>query len=75
MDIPREIFEIICKHIIQRNSYGHTYKETIACVDISIENIRKARFVFDYMNAESPAQGRYVPKGITNHSRRVIGKV
>ena len=53
MDIPREIFEIICKHIIQRNSYGHTYKETIACVDISIENIRKARFVFDYMNAES----------------------
>jgi hypothetical protein len=74
MDIPREIFEIICKHIIQRNSYGHTYKETIACVDISIENIRKARFVFDYMNAESLIL-RHVLKGITNHSRRVIGKV
>ena len=52
MDIPREIFDIICKYIVERNSYGHTYKETRACVDISIDNIRKARFVFEYMNAE-----------------------
>ena len=58
MDIPREIFDIIYKHIVERNSYGHTYKETRACVDISIHSVRKARFVFEYMNAE----GVIVPK-------------
>ena len=49
-DIPKEIFYIIYKHTIQRNSCKD--KETLACIGISIEDIRKAWFVFDYMNAE-----------------------
>lgn len=53
MDIPRETFAIIAEHVIQRNSYGHTYKETAACIDISVENMRKARFIFNYINAET----------------------
>ena len=78
MDIPREILYTICKHIAERNSHGHTYKETRACVDISIHNIiRKARFVFEFMNAE----GVIVPKEemfqikIPDQRRRVIGKI
>lgn len=29
------------------------YKETAACIDISVENMRKARFIFNYINAET----------------------
>ena len=77
MDIPREIFDIICKHIAERNSHGHTYKETRACVDISIHNIRKARFAFEYMNAEGVIvpKKEMLQKKIQDQRRRVIGKI
>ena len=52
VDIPREIFAIIAEHVIQRSSYAHTYNETAACIDIAVENIRKARFIFNYFNIE-----------------------
>ena len=52
IDIPREIFAIIAEHVIQRSSYAHTYKETAACIDIAMENMRKARLIFNYFNAE-----------------------
>ena len=49
-DIPKEIFYIIYKHTVQRNSCKD--KETCTCIGILIEDIGKAQFVFDYMNAE-----------------------
>ena len=52
MDIAREIFAIIAEHVNQRNSYGHTYKETAAWIDIAMENIRNARLIFNYSNAK-----------------------
>ena len=30
LDIPREVFDVLLKHIVQRNSYGHQYTESIA---------------------------------------------
>lgn len=29
LDLPREVFRVILNHIIQRNSYGHRYKESM----------------------------------------------
>ncbi|KAJ7380574.1 hypothetical protein OS493_009041 [Desmophyllum pertusum] len=53
MDIPQEVFNVIAQHIIQRNSYGHQYKETPAVIYIEITDLKKAVFIFDKMNLES----------------------
>ena len=52
LDLPQEVFRVILNHIIQRNSYGHEYKETDAVIDVQFTQLRKALFVFDKMNLE-----------------------
>ena len=49
---------MIAQHIIQRNSYGHQYKESTAVIDIEITDLKKAVFIFDKMNLE----GNVIPK-------------
>ena len=52
LDLPREVFRVILNHIIQRNSYGHRYKESDAVIDVELTQLRKAVFIFDKMNLE-----------------------
>ena len=52
LDLPREVFQVILNHIIQRNSYGHKYKESDAVIDVELTQLRKAVFIFDKMNLE-----------------------
>ena len=52
LDLPREVFPVILNHIIQRNSYGHRYKESDAVIDVELTQLRKAVFIFDKMNLE-----------------------
>ena len=52
LDIPREVFDVLLKHIVQRNSYGHQYTETTAVVNVEVTRINKAVFIFDKMNIE-----------------------
>ncbi len=47
LDLPQEIFRVNLNHIIQRNSYGHEYKETGAVIDVQFTQLRKALFVFN----------------------------
>ena len=58
LDVPREIFEIISKNIIQRNTFGHKYHETKCCIIIEFTDRRKAVFVFDKLNFD----GVLIPK-------------
>lgn len=53
LDIPREVFDVLLKHIVQRNSYGHQYRESTAVVNVEVTQINKAVFIFDKMNIES----------------------
>ena len=50
-DIPVEVFDIIWK-IIKRNGFGHETLETKAKVSISIFDIRKAVYLFNYLNKD-----------------------
>ena len=52
LDLPREVFPVILNHIIQRNSYGHRYKESDAVIDVELTQSRKAVFIVDKMNLE-----------------------
>ena len=52
LDLPREVFPVILNHIIQRNSYGHRYKESDAVIDVELTQLRKAVFIVDKMNLE-----------------------
>ena len=52
LDIPREVFDVLLKHIVQRNSYRHQYTETTAVVNVEVTRINKAVFIFDKMNIE-----------------------
>jgi len=52
MDVPWEIFNVISCHIIQSNSFGHQFKETSACIDVAITNMKKAVFIFNKMNLD-----------------------
>lgn len=50
-DIPVEVFDIIWK-IIKRNGFGHETFETKAKVNISIYDMRKAVYLFNYLNKD-----------------------
>lgn len=52
LDIPREVFDVILKHIVQRNSYGHECRESTAVVNVEVTRINKAVFIFHKMNIE-----------------------
>ena len=39
LDIPREVFDVLLKHIVQRNSYRHQYKESTAVVNVEVTRI------------------------------------
>ena len=52
LDIPQEVFDVLLKHIVQRNSYGHQYTETTAVVNVEVTRTNKAVFIFDKMNIE-----------------------
>ena len=43
---------MISCHIIQSNSFGHQFKETSACIDVAITNMKKAVFIFNKMNLD-----------------------
>lgn len=34
LNIPREVFHVLLKHVVQRNSHGHQYKESTAVVNV-----------------------------------------
>ena len=46
-DLPQEVFRVILNHIIQRNGYGHEYKEADAVIDVQVTQLRKALFVLE----------------------------
>ena len=52
VDVPLEVFTVISCHIIQSNNFGHQFRETSACIDFVITEMRKAVFIFNKMNLE-----------------------
>jgi len=50
-EVPREIFDIILKDIMERNGFGHTVKTTPARVSITITDKRKAVYFFNRINS------------------------
>lgn len=52
MDVSYEVFNVIVKRIVERNSFGHSFKETSACITVNFTDIRKARFVLDKVNLD-----------------------
>ena len=52
VDIPRELFDILSKGAIERNSFGHEVVKTKARVSYRITDIRKAKFIFSAIKSE-----------------------
>lgn len=52
LEMPREVFDIIWKNIINKNSFGNTVNVTPVCVRITITDFRKAVYLFDHMNKD-----------------------
>ena len=51
-EVSKEVFDVICKQIINHNSFGHTSTAAAARVSICITGRRKGVYLFNYMNDE-----------------------
>lgn len=51
-EVPKEIFNIIWKRIVNHNSFGHTIKITPCRITATITDKRKATYLFKRMNKD-----------------------
>ena len=51
-EVPREVFDIIWKEIVEHNGFGHEANQTTATVTIRITDRRKAVYIFNKMNSD-----------------------
>ena len=52
MEIPKQIFSVIFEEIINHNGYGHESRETAACIEVNVSEMKKAVFIFRHINTE-----------------------
>jgi len=52
LDVPEDVFEVLLNKVINRNSFGHTEKETNAFIEVSVTDVRKIVYILDRQNME-----------------------
>ena len=58
MDIPKEVFSVIFEEIIKHNGYGHESKETTSLIEVSVNEKKKAIFIFNHINVKEDIIGK-----------------
>ena len=51
-DVPLEVFDVLLKKVINRNSFEHEVKDTKCFTEVSVNDLRKAVYILDRQNMD-----------------------
>ena len=51
-EVPLEVFDVLLKKVINRNSFEHEVKDTKSFTEVSVNDLRKAVYILDRQNMD-----------------------